>query len=338
VIRVRLTDHDLVSLRLSYAPYWDMLCAVTRVARAPELGTGSGLQQELLDAVRPIADLPALQFLRDGAIPSFLAVVPEPNEDLETSLDRMEAAEPGEIECGIDGYARLFPTSQEGIRQAWSEPKRQLGLIRDAFELAWEQAFEAAWPAIEAVHLGDIAQRSAVLANDGPMRMLDSLRPGAWLEGYELCLPRQSDCTYAPEGAGIALITSVFASDHLLGGELPDGRWLLVYPPMGRSLVWLDEGLSAPAQMTELIGPVRAQILAALEVPRTTGDIARICGLAPNTVSYHLARLRDAGMVLSTRLGRRSFYRLARRGSAFQSLWTGPARGKRSRDRGESAA
>jgi DNA-binding transcriptional ArsR family regulator len=338
VIRVRLTDHDLVSLRLSYAPYWDLLCAAIQAARTPDQATVSGLKGQLLEAARPIADLPSLHFLRDGAMPCFLTVVPEPNEDLATSLDRLEATAAAEIERGIDGYAGLFPDNRDRIRKAWSDPRRQLRLIRAAFERAWEQAFESAWPAIEAVHLGDLAQRSAVLANDGPLRMLDSLQAGVRLEGYELCLPSRTDWTYAPAGAGIVLLTSVFAPDRMLGGELLDGRWLLAYPPAGRSLVWLDEGPAVSAQMIELIGPVRAQILAALEVPLTTGDIARICGLAPNTASYHLARLRDAGMVLSTRLGRRSFYRLARRGSAFQSLWVAPSRVKRSRDRGQSAA
>jgi len=136
VIRVRLTDHDLVSLRLSYAPYWDLLCAAIQAARTPDLDRGTGLQRALLDAARPIADLPSLHFLRDGAIPSFLTVVPEANEDLATSLDRLAATDAVEIERGIDGYVGLFPSNGERVRRAWTDPKRQLGLIRSAFERA----------------------------------------------------------------------------------------------------------------------------------------------------------------------------------------------------------
>jgi DNA-binding transcriptional ArsR family regulator len=326
VIRVHLTDRDLVSMRLSYAPYWDILSAVVRSPAPRPVGIDRATpprRQRLLEAARPLAALPALRFLQEGVVPSFLAISPDPGESLEASLERIVATEPADVEREIEHCATVLARRGEGVVAAWANRPRAMASIADAFRTSWNGAFADAWPAIESVHLGDIAQRSLVLANDGPFRLFDDLRPGAWLDGYELCLPNRCEWTYAPAGAGITLVASVFAADDYLAGELPGGRWLLVYPPAGRSLLWLDDGPSADAQMTELIGPVRAQILAALEVPRTTGDIGRLCGLAPNTASYHLARLREAGMVVASRSGRRSFYRLARRGSAFLSLWGG---------------
>jgi len=335
MIRVRLTDRDLVAMRLTYAPYWDILSAAIRAPgqRVPRLDRAASPARRhlLLDAATPLAALPALRFLQDGVVPSFLAVTPEPGEGLETSLERLAAAAPADVEREIEHCATVVPRRRESVLAAWDDRPRAIASIVEAFRRSWDGAFADAWPAIESVHLGDIAQRSLVLANDGPFRLFDDLRPGAWLEGYELCLPNRCEWTYAPAGAGITLVASVFASEDYLAGELPGGRWLLVYPPAGRSLVWLEDGPSADAQMTELIGPVRAQILAALEVPRTTGDIGRLCGLAPNTASYHLSRLREAGMVVVSRSGRRSFYRLARRGSAFLSLWGASA------DRGPAA-
>ena len=324
MIRVRLTDRDLVAMRLTYAPYWDILSAAIRApGHRPAAAdrTGPARRHRLVEAAAPLTAVPAIRFLQDGVVPSFLAITPEPGEGLEASLERIAATEPADLEREIEHCTTVVPRRRESVLAAWANRPRAMDSIVGAFRDSWDGAFAEAWPAIESVHLGDIAQRSLVLANDGPFRLFDDLRPGAWLEGYELCLPNRCEWTYAPAGAGITLVASVFASEDYLAGELPGGRWLLVYPPAGRSLVWLEDGPSADAQMTELIGPVRAQILAALEVPRTTGDIARICGLAPNTASYHLARLREAGMVVATRSGRRSFYRLARRGSAFLSLW-----------------
>jgi DNA-binding transcriptional ArsR family regulator len=327
VIRVHLTDRDLVAMRLSYAPYWDILSAAVRApgvrASGPERIGGPARRHRLLDAAAPLTAVPALRFLQDGVVPSFLAITPEPGETVEASLERVAASDPADIEREVEHCTTVVPRRREAVLAAWGNRPRAMASVVAAFRRAWNDGFGEAWPAIESVHLGDIAQRSLVLANDGPFRLFDDLRPGAWLDGYELCLPNRCEWTYAPEGAGITLVSSVFASEDYLAGELPGGRWLLVYPPAGRSLVWLDEGPSADAQMTELIGPVRAQILAALEVPRTTGDIAQLCGLAPNTASYHLARLREAGMVVTSRSGRRAFYRLARRGSAFLSLWGG---------------
>jgi DNA-binding transcriptional ArsR family regulator len=328
VIRVHLTDRDLVSMRLSYAPYWDILSAAVRPPAPRSLGaerTSPPRRHRLLEAAAPIAALPALRFLQAGVVPAFLAIGPEPGESLDASLERVAATDPADVEREVDHCVTVAQRHRDVVLAAWADRAKAIASIVSAFRASWSSGFAEAWPAIESVHLGDIAQRSLVLANDGPFRLFDDLRPGAFLDGYELCLPNRCEWSYAPGGAGITLVASVFASEDYLAGELPGGRWLVVYPPAGRSLVWLDDGPSADAQMTELIGPVRAQILAALEVPRTTGDIGRLCGLAPNTASYHLARLREAGMVVASRSGRRSFYRLARRGSAFLSLWGGAA-------------
>lgn len=58
--------------------------------------------------------------------------------------------------------------------------------------------------------------------------------------------------------------------------------------------------------------PARVAILAALAAApeRTAGDLTRIAGLAPSTVSEHLARLVTSGLLTVRADGRKRYYRL----------------------------
>ena len=320
MIRVHLTDRDLVALRLTYGPYWDILCAAFASATIPS--AAGPRQRALLGSARELAASPALRLLRGRVLPSFLAPVTEPGDDLGTTLEQVLAVRPDDLAADLEDLAAREPEAGDAVLAAWSNPRATLDRIAAGFWSAWEDAFAAHWPAIAAVHEGDIVYRSLALTRSGPRDLLDELRPAAWLEGDDLCLARAADSVVAPAGSGIALITSIFAPEEPLTGSSRAGRWFLVHPPVGRSLLWLPDDASPADQLSGLIGPVRAQILTALEVPRTTSDIAQLCHLAPNTASYHLSRLRDAGMVASSRAGRRSYYRLAARGAQLLSLWS----------------
>lgn len=55
----------------------------------------------------------------------------------------------------------------------------------------------------------------------------------------------------------------------------------------------------------------RRQILAALcHSPAVAGELARLVGLAPNAVSFHLKWLRSAGLVSVRRTGRNLWYQV----------------------------
>jgi DNA-binding transcriptional ArsR family regulator len=49
-------------------------------------------------------------------------------------------------------------------------------------------------------------------------------------------------------------------------------------------------------------------VLADLDAPRTTTELARRLGMSPGGVSQHLAALRDAGLVSAQRNGRSVLY------------------------------
>lgn len=72
--------------------------------------------------------------------------------------------------------------------------------------------------------------------------------------------------------------------------------------------------IAALAETASLVGdPARAGMLIALMDGRalTSGELARVAGIAPQTASGHLARLSEAGLLAAFRQGRCHYYRLA---------------------------
>ena len=82
----------------------------------------------------------------------------------------------------------------------------------------------------------------------------------------------------------------------------------LWYPP--RALGALFAAAPPPPEpLAALLGSTRAAVLSLLTVPASTGDVAEHLGLAPATASHHLTALRDAGLIVGARAGRRLNYR-----------------------------
>ncbi|RQX07695.1 helix-turn-helix domain-containing protein, partial [Micromonospora globispora] len=73
-------------------------------------------------------------------------------------------------------------------------------------------------------------------------------------------------------------------------------------------------------RLAVLVGRGRAAVLRAVTRPATTAGLAATLGLAPSTVSEHLAALVAAGVVHRRRVGRRVLYGLEPAGVALVTL------------------
>jgi DNA-binding transcriptional ArsR family regulator len=74
-------------------------------------------------------------------------------------------------------------------------------------------------------------------------------------------------------------------------------------------------------ELASLLGPTRARVALALELPSTTSGLADALRLAPSTVSRHLSALTATGLVDRNRRGPLVVYRLTPRGSALLDLF-----------------
>ena len=72
--------------------------------------------------------------------------------------------------------------------------------------------------------------------------------------------------------------------------------------------------------LARLVGRTRARVLAALQQPRTTDEVARLVGAATSTASEHLTALQEAGVLTRRRLGRHVYYELSERGRSLVEL------------------
>jgi DNA-binding transcriptional ArsR family regulator len=120
------------------------------------------------------------------------------------------------------------------------------------------------------------------------------------------------------EPPGVVLTPSVFLPRPAVWAGAP-GEVLLGYPARGRGQVW-----AAPSVLgTPVLGERRAALLTDLAVPRSTSELAARHRLSPATVSYHLNRLRAAGLVTSRQAGHSVLYAPTERATALLAAMGG---------------
>ncbi|MEV6259974.1 winged helix-turn-helix domain-containing protein [Streptomyces sp. NPDC051784] len=117
------------------------------------------------------------------------------------------------------------------------------------------------------------------------------------------------DC---PEG--LILIPSLFITDRIQCTTSSHWTPTIYYPASGR---YLRSTPPTPRSLDRLLGGPRARILAALATPLQTTVEARLVNVTPPTASEHLAILRDAGLIDSSRSGRTATHELTKAGQAL---------------------
>lgn len=184
--------------------------------------------------------------------------------------------------------------------------------IADALWDYWRAAIEPHWTTMRGVLEDDVAHRARTLSTNGMQTLLTGLHGEvSWGDQVmrigERGFDDRDDETM--DGAGMALLPSVFCWPHVVFHVDADRRANLVYPARGIGNLW---GASPEepdkSALGALLGRSRADILLALDVPRTTSDLAILLGQSPAAVSQHLSVLRRSAMATSWRAGRRVLY------------------------------
>jgi DNA-binding transcriptional ArsR family regulator len=109
------------------------------------------------------------------------------------------------------------------------------------------------------------------------------------------------------DGAGVLLVPCVFAWPSLLVDTSPQCP-TLIYSPRGVGQVWDGSARSSAPSLADLLGRSRAALLARLDLPLSTTQVARDLGLSAASVSEHLSVLRRSRLVTSRRSGRQVLY------------------------------
>ncbi|MBM9438932.1 winged helix-turn-helix transcriptional regulator [Streptomyces bryophytorum] len=297
----------MLRCRFAYSPAFETLAAV-RVATGPQPpGHHRRWLTDVGDALRRL-DLRPLTLLqpRRGYTPDFLSPPPDGPADIADELARIAATPPLQARAEI---ARSLADTPGASRTATGrllldgEPAGVVALLAGLVADAWEALVEPYWPRTRALLEADIAFQARRLADGGLDRLFAELHPSVrWHDGV---LTREHGGADHRDlhGEGLVLMPSAFKWDQVVIVLDPPWQPTLIYPARGVGNLWQeDAGADAhAAALARLVGRTRARLLTGLAQPAATAWLAHRYGLAPATVSEHLAVLRDTGLVTAAR-------------------------------------
>jgi DNA-binding transcriptional ArsR family regulator len=332
MIRFAIPASGHVHLRIAWSPLWECVSSV-RVLEAPAryAPLRPWIRRLSGAAVGDVSLLASLVRADGGYIPDFLAPPPVgPDLTFDDELTRLRstaaevvAEEMSRTMAGVSGTARRagggapdpvarFAGDARGLRDA----------LADALERYWKAAVAPEWPRLQALLEGEVLSRGRALALHGAGAVLGVLHPAITHRPgrVEVASPQDGD---VPESSlELLLVPSIFSWPDVFTVHAPAWRASIYYPAVGIGTLW-DQASATPEISDDtdplrlLAGAGRARVLRALTRPATTGELAVLLGAAPAGVSSHLQRLRRAGLLERTRIGRRVFYQRSAAGQAL---------------------
>lgn len=181
----------------------------------------------------------------------------------------------------------------------------------------WAAAMTAYWPDIRGALEVEILVRGRTLATAGAGMMLQNLEERIRWERPELRVPYQADVDWAVTDGCLIVVPVLFARGARMLSALHD---TVAFSYQAEGVAVLHEAASNTGRpiddvrprdkLTAILGRGRATVLRGLLSPATTTGLASTIGLAPSTVSQHLAVLCSAGLVRRLRVGSRVLYEL----------------------------
>jgi hypothetical protein len=311
VIRIAFTAADLTRLRLTHSPMVEVVTSSFALnqpnrfwmygswrARVRPLVARAGLETMLAVVCGPAC-----------YVPDFLTPVPATaRPSLEEEVRVLAATPLHQVAAEVDAAWAGHPAPPQIVRFA-TDPAGGLDDLIQQIRRYFQLAIAPIWPRLRAVAEAEIAQRARTAAELGPRALLEDLHPQLDWDGSALQLAHVKIRDWELDGHPLTLLPAGFAGPlvHTMT-EAPTGR-ALWYPPRGYGRLWGPTRQFEPGSaLAALLGPTRAAVLTLLAVPSTTGEVAAALQLAPATASHHLTILRNAGLVVAERIGRRLRY------------------------------
>ncbi|NSC20021.1 winged helix-turn-helix transcriptional regulator [Streptomyces albus subsp. chlorinus] len=200
--------------------------------------------------------------------------------------------------------------------------------ICDVLRQYWETALEPLWPRIRLVLEADMTYRARQLALGGARLLFADMHPDLrWKDGVLHIDKMISHFRTTAAGRGLLLVPSVFAHKPAppVSAEEPPS---LVYPSRGVATLWAPAPTADAAALASLVGAPRARLLALLDEPLPTVELARRLRVTPSAVSQQLRVLHATGLVTRARDGRQVLYRRSELGDRLTGSHGAPeARG-----------
>jgi DNA-binding transcriptional ArsR family regulator len=324
VIRIEIDEPTLARTRIAISPLAEVFCSLALLQRNPDgapwpydgwaVRAREILRTEPATApVRLYFDLPSVQ-------PDFVCPIPPtPAPTIEEELTALRET-PAEIieeqlrkhypDGELPGYLRPFRDDRQ----------RALDRLAGGIQAYWDAAIAPYWPVMRAALDEEVLLRARALAADGPDALLSRLHERIRWERPVLTLVKPLDQAFEAVNQRLLLVPLIFSRGALMcSGDHPTVV-MVTYQARGAAVLASAAPPPLDNRLAILVGRGRAAVLNALTVPATTTGLATALGLAPSTVSEHLAALQAAGVVQRRRAGRRVLYGLEPAGIALVTL------------------
>jgi len=309
MIELGLSPADVVRVRFARSPMQELATSLTvlrdpgrakmhlpwTTASRPRIaGLGIAMLRSLLDNPRYVPNL----------------LIPPPEHTGTTfgdELARVRATPAETVRADLDRMRGPAPLAAD-LRQLYDDPERRLGSLADELLAYWRAAIEPVWPRLRGLLDADLGYRADQLTSGGVVQVLATLHPDLEYTDNALRIHwSRWDSRSPARGTGLLLVPCVFAWPKLLitkDGHQP----MLTYAPRGVGQVWAGRPARRQVALAELLGRSRAALLAHLDLPVSTTQLAGYLGLTAASVSEHLSVLRRSGLVTSRRSGRSVLY------------------------------
>lgn len=326
MLRFRFRPDDLLHVRFALHPLGELVWGAAAVADPSQASIHLPWVRAALERLGDLdwELLAELSLAPHGYGVDFPTPPPtSPLPDLDAELVRVAATPPDRVrhELALRWPDRAFPVA---VRPLWRRPTAGLQVLTTVMRAFWDRAIAPDWPAIRVCAEADIARRTRHLADRGAAALFADLHHEVGWQDGELRVDRQFERSVALEGRGLLLVPAVFTWPRTFAMIDPPWQPTLLYPPRGVGDLWAPRrpARNAARALAPLLGERRARILAALDVPASTTELAGRLRLPASSVSEHLAVLRGAGLVTPAREGRHVRYA---RSEAGDTLLAAPA-------------
>lgn len=320
MVRFVFSTNDLLRCRFAISPLGETVQAA-RALNGGRRGTTAGWIKarratvgfEAEHTVRPLLAL----LPEHGYVPDFLTPPPRhPVADVAAELEVVRTTPPDRARPEIERALADRPVDDAVTRELRRRdaPER---LAAQLFEI-WSKLLAPCWAEIRVLLERDIAHRARALVDTGLAQALDDLAPSVSFEHNILQVRQRTTALRELDGAGLLLVPSLFIGPQSATMLNPAWPAALIYPARGAGNLGSDTPVRPGGEeLAALIGPTRASVLAALEEPTSTSDLARALGRSPGNVADHLAVLLRGGLVAKRRERRRVLYARTRLGDAL---------------------
>ncbi|MBT2382217.1 winged helix-turn-helix transcriptional regulator [Streptomyces sp. ISL-11] len=247
---------------------------------------------------------------QSGFFPYFLNPASAgPAPVLDAELDAIQDSPTDRVRHDLDHLeyhqGRLGPR----LRSLRTDPHTRLTRLTQEIRTYWELALAPYWARIRAVLDTDVFHRARQVAEHGAGHVLNDLHESVRWDGSALHLIRRNrPLSRTTAGPGLLLVPSAFTGPGMLTRVAPPEPPQLAYAARGIGSLWAPGPTTGTGTLAAVLGRSRTRLLAELDTPASTTQLAHRTGLSPAGVSQYLTALRDAGLVSAHRAGRSVLY------------------------------